>query len=513
MEGERNADQIVNSTTGEKQKLSLPKTIWYFLTGKLNNDKHGHSQIEIMITTYLVVATFLGMVVYLCYFVATSEQEVLNNSFNSRQEILIAQNYRGDILSDKGDKLATTTLDSEQNETRVYPYGEIFSHVVGFSTHGRTGVEAASNYYLITSSAPITDKVVNDVAGNKNPGDDVYTTLNTHVQETAYKALGVYDGAIIVTEPATGKIIAMVSKPGFDPNTIDADWETLTKDKSSGKLLNRATQGLYPPGSTFKIVTALEYIKENPDTYNNYGFQCNGRFTLGDSTIQCYHGSNHGYVDFKSSFAKSCNSSFANIGTKLNKVAFRKTLDELLFNQELPVKFVYGTSSVHMEESLSDEEIIQTSIGQGKTQITPLHLNMITCAIANNGSLMKPYVVDCVTNSNNSIVKQFKSSNYGKLMSAEEAEILRDMMKSVVTNGTATFLKNADYTSAGKTGSAEYNSKGDSHAWFTGFAPADNPKVCVTIIVEGAGSGGDYAVPMAKRLFDAYFEEYPINEE
>ena len=162
MEGERNADQIVNSTTGEKRKLSLPKTIWYFLTGKLNNDKHGHSQIEIMITTYLVVATFLGMVVYLCYFVATSEQEVLNNSFNSRQEILIAQNYRGDILSDKGDKLATTTLDSEQNETRVYPYGEIFSHVVGFSTHGRTGVEAASNYYLITSSAPITDKVVND---------------------------------------------------------------------------------------------------------------------------------------------------------------------------------------------------------------------------------------------------------------------------------------------------------------------------------------------------------------
>ena len=466
-----------------------------------------------MLTTYLVVAAFLGMFVYLCYFVGTSEQEVLNNSYNSRQEILIAQNYRGDILSDKGDKLATTTLDSSQNETRVYPYGDMFSHVVGFSTHGRTGIEAAANYYLITSSAPITDKVVNDVAGNKNPGDDVYTTLNTALQETAYKALGVYDGAIIVSEPDTGKILAMVSKPGFDPNTIDADWDELTKDKTSGKLLNRATQGLYPPGSTFKIVTALEYIRENPETYNNYSFQCNGRFVLGDSKIQCYHGSNHGAVNFKSSFAKSCNSSFANIGTKLDRTKFRSTLDSLLFDKELPVKFVYGTSSVHMEESLSDEEIIQTSIGQGKTQITPLHLNMITNAIANNGTLMKPYLIDCVTNSDNSIVKQFKSSSYGKLITEDEAKILQDLMKEVVNNGTATFLKSADYTSAGKTGSAEYNSKGDSHAWFTGFAPAENPKVCVTIIVEGAGSGGDYAVPMAKRLFDTYFEEFPLNEE
>ena len=492
--------------------MPLPKKIWYFLIGKTES-KGKKSQKEIMLTTYLVVAAFLGMFVYLCYFVGTSEQEVLNNSYNSRQEILIAQNYRGDILSDKGDKLATTTLDSSQNETRVYPYGDMFSHVVGFSTHGRTGIEAAANYYLITSSAPITDKVVNDVAGNKNPGDDVYTTLNTALQETAYKALGVYDGAIIVSEPDTGKILAMVSKPGFDPNTIDADWDELTKDKTSGKLLNRATQGLYPPGSTFKIVTALEYIRENPETYNNYSLQCNGRFVLGDSKIQCYHGSNHGAVNFKSSFAKSCNSSFANIGTKLDRTKFRSTLDSLLFDKELPVKFVYGTSSVHMEESLSDEEIIQTSIGQGKTQITPLHLNMITNAIANNGTLMKPYLIDCVTNSDNSIVKQFKSSSYGKLITEDEAKILQDLMKEVVNNGTATFLKSADYTSAGKTGSAEYNSKGDSHAWFTGFAPAENPKVCVTIIVEGAGSGGDYAVPMAKRLFDTYFEEFPLNEE
>ncbi len=153
------------------------------------------------------------------------------------------------------------------------------------------------------------------------------------------------------------------------------------------------------------------------------------------------------------------------------------------------------------------EEMMQTSIGQGKTQITPLHLNMLTCAIANDGVLMKPYVIDYVENSAGSNIKRFPPSSYGRLLSAEEAEILTGMMEKVVTGGTATVLSGLDYTAAGKTGSAEYNSKGDSHAWFTGFAPTDNPEVCVTIIIEGAGSGGDYAVPIAKRLFDAYFAE------
>lgn len=449
----------------------------------------------------------------MCYFVGTSEQEVLNNSYNSRQDILLSQNYRGSIFSDKGDVLATTVLDDEQNETRIYPYNDLFCHVVGFSTHGRTGVEAQANYYLINSNAPISDKVVNDVAGLKNPGDDVYTTLNLALQETAYKALGVYDGAIIVTQPHTGRILAMVSKPGFDPNTIDADWDSLTKDNTSGKLLNRATQGVYPPGSTFKIITALEYMRENPSTYQNYSFSCNGHFTLGEDSISCYHGSNHGGVNFTESFAKSCNSSFANIGSKLDRIHFRKTLDDLLFDQELPVKFVYATSSVHMENEMSNEEIIQTSIGQGKTQITPLHLNMITCAIANNGKLMKPYVIDCITNTNGTITKQFHDDSYGKLLSEEEAETMKRMMCEVVTNGTANYLKGATYSSAGKTGSAEYNSKGDSHSWFTGFAPAENPEVCVTIIIEGAGTGGDYAVPMAKRLFDTYFNEYQLTED
>ena len=477
-------------------------------TKKTNSSKTNKkkSNPEVLLTTYFFVALFLGMMGYLCHFVVTNEHEIYNNSYNSRQEILLSQNYRGSIYARDGELLATTSQTGE-GEVREYPYREMFSHVVGFSTHGRTGIEAQANYYLINSNAPLSDKVVNDMAGEKNPGDDVFTTLDVRLQEVAYKSLGVYEGAIIVSEPSTGKILAMVSKPDFDPNEVDAMWNELTEDTKTGKLINRATQGLYPPGSTFKIITALEYIRENPETYQNYRYQCNGRFHLGEHTIECYHGANHGSIGFTTSFAKSCNSSFANIGTGLDKTLFRETLDDLLFDKELPIKYNYTQSSVHMEEGMDSEEIIQTSIGQGKTQITPLHLNMITCAIANDGVLMKPYTVDYVKNSIGNIVKQYNPSTYGKIMTEEESHILTDMMNSVVNEGTARVLSGLEYSAAGKTGSAEYNSKGDSHAWFTGFAPAEDPQVCVTIIIEGAGAGGDHAVPVAKRLFDAYFEE------
>jgi peptidoglycan glycosyltransferase len=150
---------------------------------------------------------------------------------------------------------------------------------------------------------------------------------------------------------------------------------------------------------------------------------------------------------------------------------------------------------------------MQITIGQGRTQMTPLHLNMITSAIANNGVLMAPYLYDTVRSENGSVIKRFNNTTAGRLMSEGEAIVLQGLMESVVKTGTATRLDGLSYTAAGKTGSAEYgNIKGESHAWFTGYAPAENPEICITIIIEGAGTGGDYAVPIAKRIFDRYFE-------
>lgn len=474
---------------------------------KQNRKRHSNRR-EILVSSGFFIVLFLCMMVYLVHFVATNEQEMINNSYNSRQQILLSRNYRGTIFSRDGDVLAVTKLDENENETRVYPYANLFSHIVGYSTQGRMGVEALANYYLINTNTSISNKVANDMAGVKNPGDNVYTTLDVDIQQIANDQLSLYKGAIVVTEVSTGKILAMVSHPDFDPNEIEDIWDSLIEDDSSTVLLNRATQGLYPPGSTFKIITALEYYRENPDTYKNYSFTCNGSFRVGDSKISCYHGSSHGNIDFETSFAKSCNSSFANIGMGLDRKQFSSTLDALLFNKELPLTLSYAESSVTVSDSLTTDEMMQTSIGQGKTQITPMHLNMITCAIANKGILMKPYVIDRVENDAGNIVKSFKPTSYGRLMSEDEAEVLTSLMTSVVEKGTASKLKGLDYTAAGKTGSAEYNNvKGDSHAWFTGFAPAENPQVAVTIIVEGAGSGGDYAVPIARRIFDAYFQQ------
>ena len=446
------------------------------------------------------------MMTYTCHYAITHQQELINNSYNGRQEIFAAQNTRGSIFAAGGQVLAETQTDADGNERRVYPYDNLFAHAVGYATNGRFGVEAAANYYLINSNAKLSDKVASDVAGSKYPGDSVVTTLDVGLQEVAAKSLGVYKGAIIVSEPSTGRILAMVSKPDFNPNEIDTLWDGLIQDKESTVLLNRVTQGLYPPGSTFKIVTALEYIRENPDSYRQYSYQCNGRYSSGQDTINCYHGSVHGHEDFTRSFAKSCNASFANIGMKLDRTRWGQTLDGLLFNQELPVSFAYNRSKLVVDADTSDSDILQASIGQGTTQITPLHLNMITCAIANGGTVMKPYLVDHVKNNEGTVIKQFSPDSYKELLTQTEAAVLTELMTAVVESGTGTKLAGLTYTAAGKTGSAEYNNvKTDSHAWFTGFAPAQEPEVCVTIIIEGAGSGGDYAVPIAKRIFDEYF--------
>jgi peptidoglycan glycosyltransferase len=463
------------------------------------------------VTSSFFVALFIAMIVYLGVLtVKDNPEQMINNDYNSRQQILASQNYRGTLYTGKGEVLAETTLLSDGEEIRNYPFGDLFSHAAGYSTKGKTGAEALANYYLIHSNTSLSNKASNDAAGIKNPGDNVYTTLNLKIQETAADEMGIYKGAILVTEVATGKILAMISHPDFDPNEIADIWDELIEDKESSVLLNRVTQGLYPPGSTFKIVTALEYLQENKDNYENYHYNCNGFYKYGDSKISCYHQISHGRVDFVESFAKSCNCSFANIGMSLNREQFGNTLTKLLFNKTLPTTLPTAKSSVTVNEETTDDQMIQIVIGQGTDQITPIHLHMLTSAIAGKGILMEPYLLDRVENNEGRVIKTFSPKSAGRLIGEEEASILSMMMKEVVEEGTGTSLSGRAYSAAGKTGSAEYGEiKGESHAWFTGFAPAEDPKVCVTVILEGAGSGGDYAAPIARRIIDAYFQEYP----
>ena len=465
---------------------------------------------EIILLSLLFTGIFIGMISYLCVYVRDNEQDLLNNSYNARQAILASENTRGTIFDRNGEKLAYTESDGE-TEKRVYPYTNLFSHVVGYSTKGKTGIESLANYYLINSDIPLSEKVENDLAQKKNPGNEVHTTLDANLQQVVYDSLGIYKSACVVTNVKTGEVLAMVSKPDFDPNTIVQDWDKFVEEeqtKNSSVLLNRATQGLYPPGSTFKMITSLQYIREHDTSVEGYHYNCNGRFSHGNTSIQCYHGANHGSEDFYKAFAKSCNCAFSSIGVGLDRNAYGNTLNSLLFNTDLPLDINYSKSILEVDDSVSDDEMIQISIGQGKAQITPMHMNMITAAIANDGLLMKPRFINRVLSDNGSIVKTFSNESCGQILTKEESDILTELMIGVVNEGTATKLKTDAYQAAGKTGSAEYNGvKEDSHAWFTGFAPADDPEIAVTIIIEGIGSGGDYAAPIAKRIFDAYFAD------
>ncbi len=472
-------------------------------TTKKNNRIHNG---EIIAVSVCVVTLMLAMIWNIVDYMLHEKEEAINNSFNPRQELLASQNIRGSIYSADGEVLAKTRVLEDGSEQRFYPYANMFAHVVGYSTKGKTGIEYSENMKMITSHASLSNKIQNELNAEKNIGDSVVTTLDVSLQKVAYEALGVYSGVIVVTEPSTGKILAMVSKPDYDPNEIATIWEDLVDDDSSSVLLNRATQGLYPPGSTFKIITALEYYRQNDGNVSAYNYQCGGKFSMDGTSIRCYHGQNHGAIDFAKSFAKSCNSSFANIGTSLDILAFQNTCRELLFNSDLKMDIPYKQSQFSLSVSDVTDAVMQTSIGQGKTQITPMHLNMITAAIANRGVCMTPYVIDRIESATGSVVKQNGPSKEKTMMTEEEAAFMTELMTGVVTSGTASKLDGLSYTAAGKTGSAEFSqNKYDSHAWFTGFAPAEDPQVCVTVIVESAGSGGDYAVPIAKRVFDEYF--------
>lgn len=456
--------------------------------------------------TYLIVALFLGLAVYMGYFLQVRSEDVINNSYNARLDSFSDRIVRGKIMAGDGTVLAETQVDVEGNETRVYYYGSVFDHAVGYSTKGKTGIEALANFYLLTSHVNLLEQVGNELSGRKNPGDNVYTTLDAELQQAAYAALGDRKGVVIAMEPDTGKVLAMVSKPGYDPNTLLQDWERLTgEDNGEGQLLNRATQGLYPPGSTFKIVTALEYMREHPGDYRDYQFDCSGVYENGDYRIKCYHSTAHGHQDFTLAFANSCNGAFSSLGLGLNLGGFRNTAKDLLFNSPLPIAGLpYKQGSFNMEPGADTWEILQTSIGQGTTQITPMHNAMITAAIANGGTLMKPYFLDSVETAGGEEIKKFMPASYGSLMTAGEAAGLTELMRAVVTEGTGSAVRTDAYTVAAKTGSAEFETGKETHAWFTGFAPAESPRLVVTVLVEEGGSGGRVAAPIARQLFDIY---------
>ncbi len=459
---------------------------------------------EVAAVTYGFLALFMLMAAYFVWFVAVGSEEFINNPYNARLSLFSEHVVRGDIFSSDGKLLATTKTDASGEEYRSYPYGNEYAHAVGYAVNGMAGAELEMNFNLLRSHEFFVSKLIHDLTGKKNGGDAAVLTIDSSLQDVAYNGLGKYKGAVVAIEPATGKLLCMVSKPDFDPNRIVADWDAITKDTSSTVLLNRATQGVYPPGSVFKIVTALEYLAEGGKVTDT--FDCEGTYTYDDITIHCYKNSVHGKQDFKTAVANSCNCAFAVIGLDLNVTRMNGLCRQLLFNEELPttLKNVKKSSYV-LEKKDSSSLKMQTAFGQGETLMTPLHGAMLVSAIANDGELMRVYDVDRIDNVDGKKVRTFRPCSAGQIMSEDQAETAKELMRYVVTDGTGQALNVDTYTAYGKTGTAEYNDNKDAHSWFIGYAQKEDRQIAVAVIMEGAGSGNGYALPLAKRVFDTYF--------
>lgn len=461
------------------------------------------------LTTILISLIFVFMIGYYVFFVVEESQKVVNNSYNKRIDASASSVIRGTIYSRSKKKLAYTDTKGTEtdisDDTREYPYGRIFSHAIGITTHGKYGLEKMCNYDLLSSQTNAVQKIVDDFSQTAEYGCDVYTTLSVSTQKSAYNSLAGYKGAIFVMNPDTGAILAMASRPSYDPYTIDNLWDEITSDPSDSRLVNRATQGRYIPGSIFKIVTTLEYMKENKN-YNDFHFNCTGRANFNGFHINCFNQTAHYSEDLTHAFAYSCNSAFSTIGDGLNMKKFKKTAKQLLFNSPLPLDMDYNESVFALNSKSSQFEITQTSIGQGETTVSPAHMAMIASAIANNGILMKPYIIKYVENSQGKILKSNEEAEYKELMTKKQAKQLQQYMAAVCDYGTGRVLANSDYDAYGKTGTAEVDKNDNVNSWFVGYAKKGTKKIAIAVVLENMPEGSNSAVNCAKEVFDTYLD-------
>ena len=459
-----------------------------------------------VLITYVFFGLFMLLLARLLFFTGIESEDFINSSYNPRLTKLSETVERGKIKTADGVVVSETIKNDDGSETRNYPYGPMYAHSVGYSVNGSLGAEKDFNFQMMRSHLFFIKRIYLELTGQKLPGDNLILTLDSRLQKAAYYGMGDYDGAVIAIEPDTGKVLCMVSKPDFDPNTIAQDWDSIVSDSSSSVLLNRTTQGLYPPGSVAKIVTALEMMEEGKaDTFL---YECEGEEERDGYTIHCYRSTAHGTVDFAAAFADSCNVAFGNMGLMIEKNRFNLLSERLLFNRKLPTSFSNTVkSSIGMNADDSEALIMQTAIGQGKTLVTPIHMAMISSAVANDGIVKEPYISDSIENADGGIVRTYKGKTYGSIMTKDEAEKMKELMRLVITDGTGQGLISDDYTAYGKTGTAEYtDDKQSTHSWFTGFAEKDGKKIAVAVIMEGAGTASAHAVPLTKSLFDTYFQ-------
>ncbi len=479
---------------------------------------------------WLFILLFAALAIYLAKFVFIDSFDIISNSYNPRLKSISKNIVRGEILDNDGNILAANIKNDDGTETREYPYKNVFSHLVGYSKFGGSGLESKYNFELQELNFEIIQRINNIIFQKPMIANSLVLTVDTDLQSIISEKMNKQKGGAVVIEPSTGKVLAMYSYPDFDPNNIEKNWDKLRNDKENSPLLNRVTQGLYPPGSIFKVVTAAadyEYVEktlkdekssidgeneeQKTDTENSSAlvykqldemhYDCLGEAKFGSDIIHCFDSNVHGDINITKALTVSCNTFFSNLGIKLGGESLRKESENLFFNKEYPFVLEHSKSSVTLDGNSNEFDIAQTAIGQGETLVTPLHMAMITSAIANGGIMMQPYLVDHQISDSGKIIKKRMPKKLRQVFSLEESEYIKNMMVSVVKNGTGTPVKMKSIEIAGKTGTAQ--NTGADHGWFIAFAPADNPKIALAILNQNSGNTKK-AMQLAKEIISQY---------
>ncbi|AMM19503.1 cell division protein FtsI [Frondihabitans sp. PAMC 28766] len=473
----------------------------------------------------VVLAMFVALLVSTTYITGVQADSLRADPRNSRAILQSYSAQRGAIVV--GGKAVAESVPSKDQYKflRTYTDGALYAPITGYYTlgEGATGIENALNKQLSGKSNEQFFDQINSLLTGKDPeGASVNTTIDPAVQKVAYDALGNNTGAVVAIEPSTGKILAMVSKGSYDPNQLAShdrasvlkSYDTLLHD-SSQPLINRAIAGdLYFPGSTFKLVVASaafesgKYTKDsklpNPATFTLTGTSTKINNAEGGA---CGGGST---VTIETALVDSCNIPFAELGEKLGYDAINVQAKKYGFDSAVSIPQT-ATPSVFPATGGDDATLELQSFGQGSVRETPLQVAMTTATIANGGKEMSPTLIDTIQNPDLSYLEKFKAKSLGSPISESTASTLTTLMTEVVAKGTGTNARISGVDVAGKTGTAQTGeSASDPYTlWFTGFAPAANPKVAVAVVVGNGGGqgqslvGNTAAAPIAKQVMEA----------
>jgi len=455
---------------------------------------------------------FIALISYITYLYMFKSEAAIASTFNQRLWAERNKVLRGTIYDRNMTALTKSTRISETSQKQKYLQGAVFAHAIGYMDpiYGLTGLEKKYDAELMGDGDASLSKFVFFSKDNEQKvGNGLKTTLDSELQKKAYKLLGNHRGSIVAMNPKTGEILAMVSKPSYDPNYLSRDWKSINSNKDM-PLLNRAVSGLYPPGSTFKTVTATSALENIPNVYNssindNGSLVVNGTRLLGD-----FQGESFGNIDFKSAYMHSSNVFFGSIGLDLGNKALKNTAEAFYFNKDTPTVGLTIENSVFPSYKSNEKgNIAQSAIGQAGVLVTPMEMVLVASTVANDGIMMQPMLVKEILSSKGKSLEKLQPKQLGQVMTKENATTMKGLMRAVVTGGTGTSAALPGIEVSGKTGTADHveASKQEApHAWFTGFAPYDDPQIAIAVIVEEGGQGGQLAATITRELVRTYLK-------